>query len=116
MALSDDLKEWFEFEGGIVGDGTLSDRGVDVQVNENLDREQIAAMHTELNKLEHQIADTFEKKDEMMQKITMQAKLRLLIQKRMKGVKKIPQEYIDKYNETVEQIWSIVHEQEAKEG
>ena len=116
MSLEGELKEWFEFEGGIVGDGKLSDRGVDIQTNENLEKDQIDAMHMELNKLEHQIADTFEKKDELMRYITLQAKLRLLIQKRLKGVKKIPQEYVDKYNEIVTGIRDILTEQAEKES
>ena len=115
MDMSDELMDWLEFEGGIVGNGTLSDRGVDVQVNENLGKDQIEEMHMALNRVEHQIADSFEKKADLMWNITLQAKLRLLIMNRMKGVKKIPREYFDKYNDVVTEMRFIIKEQIDKE-
>ena len=115
MSLFEEIKKWLEFEGTIVGDGTLSDRGVDIQVNETLNKDQIERMHIELNKVEYRIADTFEKKEELMRYITMQTKLRLLIHTRMKSMMKIPKEYVDKYNKTVTVIRDIIKAQEEKE-
>ena len=115
MGLMDDIMECLEFEGKLVGNGKMADRDVDAQAIEALEKEQLETMHMEMNKLKNQIADTFEKKEELLDLIETQAKLRMLIQKRLKGVKKIPQEYIDKYNAVVTEIRDVVKEQMKKE-
>lgn len=55
--------------------------------------------------LEAEMEEKFgEKKDKIMGLIEYYAKLRVLILKRMKNLKKIPQEFVDKYNDTITRI------------
>ena len=115
MSLIDEIMECLEFEGKLVGKGKMENRDVDAQAVEALEKEQLETLHMEMNKLKNQIAETFEKKEELLDLIEIQAKLRLLIQKRLKGVKKIPQEYVDKYNTVVTEIRDIIKEQAKKE-
>lgn len=55
-----------------------------------------------------------EKQDKILELIQYYAKLRILILNRMKDMKLIPQEMVDKYNETVRRVRSFVAE--AKSG
>lgn len=115
MDISIELNEWLDAEGGF-GDGSgMDDEEVEIHTIENIEKEKIVSLHKELLKIKKAIADTFEDKQKMLDLIEMKAKLRLLIQKRLKGIKKIPQEYVDKYNDTVESILQIIEEQASKE-
>lgn len=58
---------------------------------------------------EKAIADIFgEDGSEMLDKIKTAAKLRILVGKRMSKLKKIPQEFVDKYNDIVDGIRELI--------
>ena len=114
MGIIGEIMGHLEFEGSIVG-GKLTDDGAEDIAKDDMTEKQKEDLDSELKALRYKIADTFDNKEHLLKDIELQAKLRILIQKRMKEVKKIPKEYVDKYNEVVTRIRDTVKAQAEKE-
>ena len=107
----EEILEQFEFEGRIVG-GKIDAKFIEEHYSENLTGEQTEILEKELLELSKMILDRFsDVGPDLMYDIELQAKLRIMIQRRMKTMKMIPREYFDKYNEIVTEIRDLIKAQ-----
>ena len=115
MGVLDSLFRDLEFHGNFVG-GIVSIEKVNELADEQMTDEQKKSLSSELDDLKAKIADSFEEKESILRHVEMATKLRILISKRMKELKMIPQEYVDKYNEVVSEIKGIIDKQVDKDS
>lgn len=107
---TNDIGKWLGESGTLIINGDMCEK-----VEPEEAASQLEALHTELDGIKQQVIKAFDKGEEMVSLIEIQAKMRLLIEKRLKNVKKIPQECVDKYNAAVTEIRDIIKEQAKKE-